>query len=210
VDLHPELRAYIDHVLRHGYLAELEAARVRGEIHDFPLFPGGKLVNGRIPLARVKKYPHRHLHVTNAIAYWRSFEKLAGVQHVQDRSFYGLRRGLTDQANDYSTDDRALDRLTGHQDSETRKEFYQDRERDADRAKAATIRRQMRLALAGIQAAEPDATQKALLDQLADLPLGEVLGKLNPDARARLLQALSDGTAAGRDEPDSGSKRGAE
>jgi hypothetical protein len=208
VDLHPELRAYIDHVLTHGYLAELEAARVRGEIHDFPLFPGGKLVNGRIPLARVKKYPHRHLHVTNAIACWRSFEKLAGVQHVQDRSFYGLRRGLTDTANDYSTDDRALDRLTGHQDSDTRKGFYQDRQRDEDRAKAALIRRQMRLDLAGAQAAESDASERTLLDEIGDLPLGEVLGKLDPDARARLLQALSDGTAAGRNEPDSGSKRG--
>ena len=210
VDLHPELRAYIDHVLTNGYLAELEAARVRGEIHDFPLFPGGKLVNGRIPLARVKKYPHRHLHVTNAIAYWRSFEELAGVQHVQDRSFYGLRRGLTDTANDYSTDDRALDRLTGHQDSDTRKEFYQDRQREKDIANAALVRRQMRLDLAGAQAAEPNASERALLDQLGDLPLGEVLGKLDPDARARLLQALSDGTAAGSDEPDSGSKRGAE
>jgi hypothetical protein len=53
-------------------------------------------------------------------------------------------------------------------------------------------------------------SKRALLDQFGDLPLGEVLGKLDPDARARLLQALSDGTAAGRDEPDSGSKRGAE
>lgn|GEM_PF-6946896 len=208
MDLHPELRAYIDHVLTQGYLAELEAARMRGEIHDFPLFPGGKLVNGRIPLARVKKYPDRHLHVTNAIDYWRAFEELAGVQHVHGRSFYGLRRGLTDTANDYSTDDRALDRLTGHQDSETRKEFYQDRERDADRAKAATIRCQMRLALAGVQDAEPDAIPKALLDQLADLPLGEVLGKLDPDARARLLQALSDGTAAERSEPPPGGQQG--
>ena len=206
VDLHPELRAYIDHVLTHGYLAELEAARLRGEIADYPLFPGGKLVNGRIPVARVKKYPKRHLHVSNAIAYWREFEERAGVQHVSGRSFYGLRRGLTDQANDYSTDDRALDRLTGHQDSETRKEFYQDRERDADRAKAATIRRQMRLALAGIQVAEPDTNHKALLDQLADLPLGEVLGKLDPDARARLLQALAEGTTAGRNEPPSESR----
>lgn len=210
VDLHPELRTYIDHVLTRGYLAELEAARKRGELADYPLFPGGKLINGRIPVARVKKYPKRHLHPSNAIALWRSFEELAGVQHVQDRSFYGLRRGLTDTANDYSTDDRALDRLTGHQDSDTRKEIYQDREREKDIANAAQIRRRMRLALAGIQAAEPDATQKALLDQLADLPLGEVLGRLNPDARARLLQALSDGTAAGRDDPDSGSRRGAE
>ena len=207
VDLHPELRAYIDGVLAHGYLAELEAARVRGEIHDFPLFPGGKLVNGRIPLARVMKYPKRHLHKSNAIALWRAFEKLAGVQHVQDRSFYGLRRGLTDTANDYTTDDRALDRLTGHQDSDTRKEIYQDREREKDIANAAQIRRRMRLALAGAQATESDASERALLDQLGDLPLGEVIGKLDQDARARLLQALSNRTAAGRNEPDSGTKQ---
>lgn len=208
VDLHPELRTYIDDILTRGYLSELEAARMCGEIADYPLFPGGRLINGRIPLARVKKYPHRHLHVTNAIAYWRSFEKLAGVQHVQDRSFYGLRRGLTDTANDYTTDDRALDRLTGHQDSDTRKGFYQDRQRDEDRAKAALIRRQMRLDLAGAHAAESDASERALLDQLGDLPLGEVIGKLDPDARARLLQALSNGSAAGRSEPPSSSQQG--
>lgn len=38
----------------------------------------------------------------------------------------------------------------------------------------------MRLALAGAQAAESDGSEQALLDQLGDLPLGEVLGKLNP------------------------------
>ena len=48
LDLHPELRAYLDHVLAEGYLADLERAWQRGEIEDYPLFPAGKLVSGRI------------------------------------------------------------------------------------------------------------------------------------------------------------------
>ena len=85
MDLRPELRAYIDHVLTHGYLAELEAARLRGEIADYPLFPGGKLVNGRIPLVRVKRYPERHLHVHDPDRWRDDFAKLEIKPHVRPK-----------------------------------------------------------------------------------------------------------------------------
>jgi integrase len=189
VDLHPELRAHLEEVLDTGYLSELETARRRGVITDFPLFPSGKLVDGRIPLDRVLKYPTRTLHVTNAIKHWIAFETAVGVKHVNGRSFYGLRRGLTDTANDRSTDDRVLDRLTGHQDPETRREYYLDRDRDEDRAKAAELRRQMRLALARADGSE-DAKEPQ--DETADLSVEEIIQRLDKVVRARVLAALSE------------------
>jgi hypothetical protein len=66
------------------------------------------------------------------------------VKHVPGRSFYGLRRILTDIAPDYTDDDRALDRLTGHRDPTTRKRIYQDREREEAQEEAAIARRMMR------------------------------------------------------------------
>ena len=68
---------------------------------------------------------------------------------MEGRSFYGLRRKLTDVARNYTNDDRALDRLTGHIDPTTRIKEYQDRQRDEDRALAAEVRRRYRLDLAG-------------------------------------------------------------
>jgi hypothetical protein len=56
----------------------------------------------------------------------------------------GLRRILTDIAPDYTDDDRALDRLTGHRDPTTRKRIYQDREREEAQEEAAIARRTMR------------------------------------------------------------------
>lgn len=186
VDLHPELRGYVEEILDAGYLRELEAARKRGVIVDYPLFPSGKLVAGRIPLERVLRYPTRTLHVTSAIKHWIAFEKAVGVKHVKGRSFYGLRRGLTDSANDRSTDDRVLDRLTGHQDPETRREYYLDRDRDEDRARAAELRRQMRLALAGTAGSEEEHSTETP----ADLSVEEIIRRLDSVVRARVLAAL--------------------
>jgi hypothetical protein len=200
VDLHPELRAYIEEILN-GYLSELEAGRKAGIIDDYPLFPSGKLVDGRIPLERVLKYPTRTLHVTNALKHWIAFEKAAGVKHVKGRGFYGLRRGLSDSAKDRCSDDRVLDRLTGHQDPNTRREFDLDEERDADRARAAEVRRQMRLALAGTLGEEGE--RESADDGLEELSTEQILGRLDKVIRARILAVLrtETGDTPGRTEP---------
>lgn len=198
VDLHPELRGYVEEILHFGYLRELEAARKRGVIADYPLFPSGKLVDGRIPLERVLKYPTRTLHVTNAIKAWIAFEKAVGVKHVKGRGFYGLRRGLSDSAMDRCNDDRVLDRLTGHQDPNTRREFYLDEERDEDRAKAAEVRRQMRLALGSADGPEEETMTPSDPD---DLSVEEILQRLDKVVRARVLAALTDVRPGSHSEP---------
>jgi integrase len=149
VDLHPEMREHLEHVLTKGYLAELEAAYESGALADYPLFPGGKLVAGRIPLRRVEKHPTRHLSKSQAIAYWRVFESAVGVPHVEGRSFFGLRRGLTDVARDHASDGRVLNNLTGHTNDQTREDYYLDGKRDEDIAAAAVTRRAVRLSIMG-------------------------------------------------------------
>ena len=67
------------------------------------------------------------------------------MQHVEGRGWYGLRRIAADLAESATTDDRVKDRLGGWQDSETRKQIYQDRRTDELRAAAARVRRELRL-----------------------------------------------------------------
>jgi hypothetical protein len=70
---------------------------------------------------------------------------IAKLDHVEGRGWYGLRRIAADLAESATTDDRVKDRLGGRQDSETRKQIYQDRQTDELRAEAAKVRRELRL-----------------------------------------------------------------
>lgn len=71
-------------------------------------------------------------------------ERIAGVEHRRGRSFYGLRRQATDLAPEFAQDARVLNSISGHADSATREQVYQDRENKRVRAHAATARRSMR------------------------------------------------------------------
>lgn len=155
VDLHPELRALVDEVLSTGYLAEAEAAYQRGEIADYFLFPGGKLLRGSVPLCRATRKP---LSDWNARNLFRALEAIAGVEHQDGRAFYGLRRQATDLAPEFAQDARVLNKLTGHTDSATRERIYQDPQNERVRARAAEARRSMR---AFLSEAEPNEKKAA-------------------------------------------------
>ena len=76
---------------------------------------------------------------------FKELEAIAEVDHVAGRGWYGLRRIAADLAESATTDDRVKDRLGGWQDSETRKQIYQDRQTDELRTEAAKVRRELRL-----------------------------------------------------------------
>lgn len=147
VDLHPELRALVDEVLSTGYLSQAEAAYQRGEIEDYYLFPSGKLRRGGVVApGRATKAPVAYESLREMFV---AVEAIAGVEHVEGRAFYGLRRQATDLAPEFVQDARVLNRLTGHADSSTRERIYQDPNNERVRARAAEARRSMRNYLRG-------------------------------------------------------------
>lgn len=62
-------------------------------------------------------------------------------QPLKRRGWFGIRRKASDVYEDYESDDRDQ---TGHRNSETRRNAYQEREREEIRAKSAETRRHVR------------------------------------------------------------------
>lgn len=124
-----------------GYLAEAEAAFQRGELADYYLFPRGKLKGGCVPPRRAAA---AHASYQAMRDLFEDLERIAGVEHRHGRSFYGLRRPATDLAAEFAQDARVLNSISGHADSATREQVYQDKENERVRAQAAEVRRSMR------------------------------------------------------------------
>jgi hypothetical protein len=59
-----------------------------------------------------------------ALGMFRELERIAGVISVHGRGWDGVRRVATDIAEDYEKDERVLNSLTGHRDSNTRRQLY--------------------------------------------------------------------------------------
>ena len=121
----------MDEVLSTGYLAETEAAFRREEISDYYLFPAGKLRRGTVPFERATKQLLSYMAIRSMFV---AVERIAGVEHQQGRSFYGLHRQATDLAPEFAQDARVLNRLTGHTDRTTRERVYQDPHNERVRA----------------------------------------------------------------------------
>ncbi|MEO8564658.1 MAG: hypothetical protein ABI601_21485, partial [bacterium] len=68
-----------------------------------------------------------------------------------------------DMAESATTDDRVEDRLGGWQDSETRKQIYQDRRTDELRVQASRVRRELRLGATALRS-EASATNGSPAD----------------------------------------------
>ena len=84
---------------------------------------------------------------------FHALERAAKVTPVSGRGWYGIRRRATDVYEDYEKDERVLNDQTGHKKSETRREVYQEREREVIRAKSAETRRNVRSKAFGQQLA---------------------------------------------------------
>ena len=141
-----------------GYLSHLEAAYQANEIRDYPLFPAGRLRKGRVPV-RDHLQP---LSRTAALEMFHKVERLSGIEPIQGRGWYGVRRGATDFAEDIEKDERVLNSLSGHTDSATRRKRHQAQHRPEVLAQAARLRDQLRLSPAETkntqaQAAKNDA-----------------------------------------------------
>ena len=75
---------------------------------------------------------------------FHALERVAEVEPVDGRGWYGVRRIATDVFEDYESDERVLNSATGHSSSEMRRKRYQQRNRDKILAKTAVTRRRVR------------------------------------------------------------------
>lgn len=144
VHLDPEQRAAFDYEMNLGYLRQCEKAYQAGRIQDYSLFPQGRFRDGAIPVRKNEKYL-KPVAKTSVLGWFKSLEKLAGIQHVPGRAWYGVRRITTDLAPAYTTDSRVLDALGGwSKGSKMREQIYQDEQREDVARAAADTRYRMR------------------------------------------------------------------
>lgn len=126
-------RHALTRAMTRGVLADLERAYQAGEIEDYYLIPGGRLRTVEdTKLGKVRRAQARHadrpLSRTALRDQWYELERIAKVEHVDGRNWYGLRRLHSDLAEDVEADARVLNRLGGWTHTETR-ELYQERDR---------------------------------------------------------------------------------
>jgi hypothetical protein len=95
VDLHPELRALVDEVLSAGSFAEAELRSAEERSRDYYL--SRRAAQARHGTSGTRYEAAAVLHVDHSM--FVAVERIAGVEHQQGRSFYGLREaGETDLA----------------------------------------------------------------------------------------------------------------
>lgn len=152
-----EGRRVIDKLMATGYLQPLEAAFRDGRITDYPIFPGGHIGYGFDPARHLKP-----LTKSGARGMFLKVEERAGVKHMRGRAWYGFRRFAADRAEEWAADprarasvqglsqedakgpnDAALNSLTGHKDTRSRRR-YQQRNSERVQHEAARIRRGIR------------------------------------------------------------------
>jgi hypothetical protein len=126
---------------------------------------------------------------------FKALERIAKVDHIDGRGWYGLRRQAADLAETATSDDRVKDRLGGWQDSATRKSIYQDRETDALRAQAASVRRKLRIGRELVVETDPlvasnAATKNGEASLLERDDIDALWGALTTEERRSLLSHL--------------------
>ena len=189
VVLTPEQRRAVDDALA-GYLANYETAWKTEEVDDYYLFPGSRmrmLDDTGARWTRRVRAGVKPMSRDGARVAFKELEAIAKVDHIPRRGWYGLRRQAADMAETATNDDRVKDRLGGWQDSETRKSIYQDRETDELRAKAASVRRQLRLGrglVVGNVSASPTNDTQGHTPELTDVE--EIWARLTDAQRTAL------------------------
>lgn len=128
-------RAWVRHALFEGHLRDVERAYRAGALRDYFLAPGMFLKADRVQL----KNALRPASFRALRTWWMDLEKLAGVEHIEGRCWYGLRRLAADTSEDIEKDARVL-RYEGGWTEDTTRIGYQERERMLIAERAAAMR----------------------------------------------------------------------
>lgn len=138
VYLTAEQREAVERALA-GYLSRCEQAWRTGELEDYWLFPAGRFKQGRAKVGVAKPLTR-----DAALKMFHELEQVAKVPPVPGRGWYGVKRVATDLAEDVEKDERVLNAITGHRDSATRRQIYQEGERPEVLIRAAETRAKVR------------------------------------------------------------------
>jgi hypothetical protein len=106
---------------------------------DYPLFIGERMVRGR---AKWRDDP-QPLSRDAALTMFRAIERVASVEHVHGRGWYGVRRIASDVVEDVEVDERVQDTVLANRKSR-RRTRYQERERKQILTRASDARHTMR------------------------------------------------------------------
>jgi hypothetical protein len=148
IDLDEFTRSQIDFELTKGYLRECEGALRSGDISDYALMPQGRFVRGATPVRKNRKYL-KPISRRTLLDYFHSVEEAAGVEHVAERAWYGLRRLWADLGPEHVQTARAREILGGWaRGSTVPQKVYKTKQdelaiREASRARSA-IREELR------------------------------------------------------------------
>lgn len=124
-----------------GLLANFEKAWQRGTIKDYPLFPGGRLRNGKATMPS-QGAPFVRMSRRTLLTQFGEYEAQVGIAHVRGRAWYGLRRRATDRTRRATTDERVRDAAGGWTSgSSTREGIYME-EADPDVLREAAAARE--------------------------------------------------------------------
>jgi hypothetical protein len=151
IALTPGQRSAVERALA-GFLSDYEAAWRSGAIPDYPLFPSGRFCKGKSKVIANAKCLTRDA----ALGMFHDLEGIAKVASVPGRGWYGVRRIATDVGEDFEKDERVLNSISGHTDSATRRQVYQERERPSVLRQAAITRDRIRRGSAAV-VATPEA-----------------------------------------------------
>lgn len=140
IDLTPEQRSRLDAATNEdGYLSGFEEEH-RETGRDYYPFPMGRLRRGRA--SRYYNGKEAPMTPSGFRGRYRDLERIASVEHVSGRGWYGLRRLATDQTRRVTADERVRDEVGGWTPgSEVRERTYMDEKDASVRADAARTRR---------------------------------------------------------------------
>jgi hypothetical protein len=183
--LNAEERAFLDVAMTDGYLRELEAAYQARRISDYPLFCSGKLRHPRRYVKEIKKQVtdytvpgvipldrRKHTPIDKGTLSWEfhELERVAGVDVIEGRGWYGLRRLTSDLFEELAKTMEGVGQKelniaqSWDANSRVREGIYQNKERVKALAIAAELRRKAREL--GLERTEDEAMLNEPLEEL--------------------------------------------
>lgn len=147
--------AALAEAMESGYLAEFEAAYLAKRITDYWIFPTGQLPKGRSKFS-VKKIEGAPWNERSLYDEFKNLERCCGIESVEGRALYGLKRAATDISDAIEGDEELKNAFFSHATSKMREAYMQIAPRQLRQAEQhLALQHQMRVV--ALEVAKPEA-----------------------------------------------------